>query len=328
MQRRFVSAGTKPAAALPAIAPALATALEDLYQRLNRPEFIRPDPLQVVHEYRDPRDQELVGLIAASLAFGRVAHILASIGKVLGPMGPSPRRYLLEAAPHCMAKDFAGFQHRYVREAELLGLLGGTARALRNHGSLGACYCTHLRRRDATPQTALVAFAAELRGGAGPAPPPVDEDDALPPMDAEDDRRGRRSYIKKRSCVESQPDKRRQVQGVRVKNYLLPDPAQGSACKRLHLYLRWMVRNDAVDPGCWRHVAPNVLVVPLDTHMHRIARALGLTRRKQADARAAAEITAAFRTIAPTDPVRYDFALTRLGIRRDTALSDFLCAFG
>jgi len=107
-------------------------------------------------------------------------------------------------------------------------------------------------------------------------------------------------------------------------NYLLPDPQRGSACKRLHLYLRWMVRCDAVDPGGWSQVSPAKLLVPVDTHMHRIAKGLGLTQRNAADLRTAREITAAFRIIAPEDPVRYDFALTRLGIRKDTTPAPFM----
>lgn len=94
----------------------------------------------------------------------------------------------------------------------------------------------------------------------------------------------------------------------------LPSPAGGSACKRLNLYLRWMVRRDNVDPGIWPAVPPACLIVPLDTHMHRIALAMGLTTRKQADMRCAVEITAQFASICPEDPVRYDFALTRLGM--------------
>jgi uncharacterized protein (TIGR02757 family) len=100
---------------------------------------------------------------------------------------------------------------------------------------------------------------------------------------------------------------------------LLPCPGKGSACKRLHLFLRWMVRRDAVDPGGWDSVPKSKLIVPLDTHMHRICGALRLRNRKQADGRTAVEITEAFKTIAPDDPVRYDFALTRLGILREDA---------
>ena len=105
---------------------------------------------------------------------------------------------------------------------------------------------------------------------------------------------------------------------------LLPSPEAGSACKRLNLYLRWMVRRDEVDPGGWDDVPTSKLIVPLDTHMHKISLQLGLTNRKQANLKAACEITAAFRTIEPEDPVRYDFALTRLGIREELNPAEFL----
>ena len=109
--------------------------------------------------------------------------------------------------------------------------------------------------------------------------------------------------------------------------HLLPAPERGSACKRLHLFLRWMVRRDEVDPGGWRRVPAAKLIVPVDTHMHRICRALGLTARSAADGRTALEITAGFRVIAPDDPVRYDFALSRLGIRGDGNLPGFLAGY-
>ena len=105
---------------------------------------------------------------------------------------------------------------------------------------------------------------------------------------------------------------------------MLPCPSRGSACKRLNLYMRWMVRRDDIDLGGWDRVPASKLVVPLDTHMHRIALAFGATRRKQANLRTALELTAAFRAIAPDDPVRYDFALTRFGIRSDMDVEAFL----
>ncbi len=111
-------------------------------------------------------------------------------------------------------------------------------------------------------------------------------------------------------------------------NYLLPIPERGSACKRLHLFLRWMVRCDAVDPGGWPAVPASRLICPVDTHMHRIGRALGFTSRKQADGRCALELTQALRGADPADPVRFDFALTRLGIRQEGGVHQLLRAFG
>jgi uncharacterized protein (TIGR02757 family) len=101
----------------------------------------------------------------------------------------------------------------------------------------------------------------------------------------------------------------------REKAFLYPDPIRGSACKRHNLFLRWMVRTgDGVDLGVWKALRPRDLVVPLDTHMTRLCRWMGLTERLRADWRTAEEITAAFRKVCPDDPVKYDFALTRIGI--------------
>ena len=107
-------------------------------------------------------------------------------------------------------------------------------------------------------------------------------------------------------------------------NHLLPFPERKSACKRLNLFLRWMVRENEVDPGGWTGVPVSKLIIPLDTHMYDICRTLGITKRKQADMRTAMEITDYFRNMNPEDPVRYDFALTRLGILDDTDLPSFL----
>jgi len=103
--------------------------------------------------------------------------------------------------------------------------------------------------------------------------------------------------------------------------YFFARPSGGSACKRLNLFLRWMVRRDAVDPGCWTRVSPSQLVVPLDTHIIRLGRCLGLTRQTTPGWKMAAEITAALRRLDAADPIRYDFALCHLGMMK-------ACRFG
>lgn len=103
---------------------------------------------------------------------------------------------------------------------------------------------------------------------------------------------------------------------------LVPDPDKNSALKRLNLFLRWMVRQDEVDPGGWEKISPAKLIVPLDVHMHRLGHILGLTARKQADMKAALEITRSFARFCPHDPVKYDFCLTRFGIRDDMSYKD------
>lgn len=98
---------------------------------------------------------------------------------------------------------------------------------------------------------------------------------------------------------------------------LLPSPEKGSACKRVNLFLRWMVRHDNIDPGGWSDINTCDLLVPVDTHMYDIAKRLRFTSRKTADFKTAVEITAGFAEIVPEDPVKYDFSLTRLGIHPD-----------
>ena len=99
--------------------------------------------------------------------------------------------------------------------------------------------------------------------------------------------------------------------------HLIASPKKGSACKRMNLFLRWMVRSDRVDPGEWEGIDKSKLIVPIDTHMFKIGSIFGFTSRKQADIKTALEITQGFKTLSPKDPVKYDFALTRFGIRND-----------
>ena len=251
-------------------APDLQPLLERIYLRLNRKEMVDPDPLAAVLGFADKADREVAGLLAAGLAYGRVAQIMKSLHRVLTAM-PEPRRYVLDASDREIENDFAGFRHRWSTGCEVSALLIGVKRVLEEHGSLEAAFLSHCRPGQQDVLAPLQSFVAGLRAASG-----------------------------------------------RPKNSLLACPSGGSACKRMNLYLRWMVRRDQVDPGGWDNVCPSFLIVPLDTHMHGICRRLGLTGRKQADLKTALEITGGFRKISPRDPVKYDFALTRLGIREDT----------
>lgn len=106
---------------------------------------------------------------------------------------------------------------------------------------------------------------------------------------------------------------------------LLPDPHGNSAMKRLNLFLRWMVREDEVDPGGWDSISPSMLIVPLDVHLHRLGLLLGLTERRSANMRTAIEITDFFREISPADPLRYDFAINRMAVRGDGDFRELFC---
>jgi uncharacterized protein (TIGR02757 family) len=247
--------------------------LDKLYLEYNKREFVSPDPLELLYDYPNVRDREIVALIASSLAYGRVAQILKSVNSVLEKMKPSPRKFLDEATPASLKKTFKGFKHRFTTDKELVGLMLGVKQMNDKHSSLYNAFFCGMSRSDTTVLPALHRFVSQFN---------------------EDGQR------------------------------LLPSPEKGSACKRLNLYMRWMVRKDAVDPGGWQGIPRGRLIIPLDTHMETIGKALGLTQRKSADLKMAQEITLAFKKIAPRDPTKYDFALTRFGIRSELKLDDLI----
>ena len=245
--------------------------LEELYARFNRRELAGHDPIVFLYDYADPEDREVAAVVASSLAYGRVAQILASVRKALGVLGERPARRLRDATDSGLRKSLADFRHRFTTGQHLADLLCAVRDVRRQFGSLNRCFLAGMGAETGpTNETYLpgITFLAEtLRASCGGVP-----------------------------------------------KFLLPSPSGGSACKRLNLMLRWLIRRDAVDPGGWEGVSPRGLLVPLDVHMHRMARKMGATRRKAADLRTVVEVTAAFREVCPDDPVRYDFALTRLGI--------------
>jgi uncharacterized protein (TIGR02757 family) len=94
----------------------------------------------------------------------------------------------------------------------------------------------------------------------------------------------------------------------------IASPAQGSACKRINMFLRWMVRDDGIDLGLWKNISPAQLVCPLDLHVSRVAKKFGLIDRPNADWTSALQLTERLREFDPADPVKYDFALFALGV--------------
>lgn len=247
--------------------PGRVTVLEGLYTRLNRRHFVHPDPLEFLYDYSSAADREIAGIVASSLAYGRVAQILRSVREVLAPMGESPSLFLRDHPPSALRRLYQGFKHRFTTGEELATLLAGVRKTIRDHGSLEACFLEGLRKENGAIIGAMDRFVRRIGGDL-----------------------------------------------VTGSSMFLPSPSRGSACKRLNLFLRWMVRRDDVDPGGWDALPPAALLVPLDTHLLRIARGLKLTGRANADLRTALEVTDSFRHLAPEDPVRYDFSLTRLGI--------------
>ncbi|HEU4888942.1 MAG TPA: TIGR02757 family protein [Thermoanaerobaculia bacterium] len=262
---------------------------------------IAPDPLQLVLRFDDPLDQEVAGLIAAAFAYGRAETIVANLGAVLAKMRPSPYRYLAAFDPAEARKRFAGFAHRFHKTPELVAFLGCLAAVIESHGSLGALFRECYEPADADIGPTLARFVEVVRGG--------DRTNRTNRTD-----RTNREKVPPLPIRPIGPIRPIRPIGQRALQYLLTSPNDGSACKRMNLYLRWMVRRTSPDLGLWTFVDPAKLVMPVDTHIHRIATFLGLNERRSADWKAARALTDKLAKFDRGDPVRYDFALCRLGI--------------
>ena len=261
---------------MPTIPPisGLKAALDRLYAEYDRGAVLQ-DPIEKVRVYADPADREIAGFIAAGLAFGRVASILASIDAVLGAMGPSPAAFVRTFEPARDAGPLAPFVHRWTRGADIVALVRVLQHMLHTSGTIEQFF--------------------------------LDGDDPASPDIAP----GLESFCARARAFDLRPLSEETRLGV---HRFFARPSAGSACKRLNLYLRWMVRRDEVDLGVWTRVSPSRLVVPLDVHVIRVGQCLGLTRYQSPGWRMAASITAALRELDPADPVRYDFALCHLGM--------------
>jgi uncharacterized protein (TIGR02757 family) len=272
---------------------------------------IEPDPLQLVHRFSDPRDQEVAALIAAAFAYGRASIVVANAGTVLARMKPAPYEYLVNFDRAEAANRFAGFAHRFQKTRELVELLERMAAVIREYGTLGEAFRAGYDESDSDIGPSLTRFVNTLTNEARPSPGasrppfPVGEGAGVT-------RHPQSSILNPQSGIA--PGRAAAQSASKSLDYLLSSPANGSACKRMNLFLRWMVRRTSPDLGLWTFVDPAKLLMPVDTHIHRIATFLGLNTRKSADWKAARQITDALARFDASDPVRYDFALCRLGI--------------
>jgi len=257
----------------------LKTQLDRLYRTFDR-DFLSSDPLEFVHKYQTPEDREIVGLIASSLAYGKVAGIKKSVARVLDIIGPSPYRFTRRFDPRKGKDLFKGFVHRFNNGDDVACLLWFARQMIEEKGSIGGFFEKGYSKKDINIKNALSSFsegALSLDSSA--------------------------VYAKRELGPKA---------GVR---FFFPNPKDGSPCKRLNLYLRWMVRRgDRLDFGQWKGVDPASLVIPLDTHIARISQNIGLTKRTSPDWKMAEEVTEELRKLDPKDPIKYDFAICRLGI--------------
>jgi uncharacterized protein (TIGR02757 family) len=249
--------------------------LEALQAEFEKSQEILNDAQEPARKYQHPRDQEFAAYVCSAIAYGKVAHIKNSIHRLLDPMGESPVQYLLEASPKELKFLTAPWKHRFNTAQDALWFLT----------FLKAIYSEHATLEEwISPQESETVFSLMERW--------VEnfENHSWP--------RGMRAPSDKDSIW-----------------FLFPRPSSGGACKRMNLFLRWMVGKGKTDFGLWKRLMPRQLIIPLDVHVHRQALKLKLTKRKAGDWKTALEITEALKKLDAEDPTRFDFALCHAGIR-------------
>jgi uncharacterized protein (TIGR02757 family) len=238
----------------------------------------------MVRRFARADDREVVGFIAAALAFGRVQSVLNSIDGMLAVMGASPADFVRRFDPARDRDCFKHLVHRWTNGADFAALVWILHQMLERSGSIEGFFVEGLPGDAVDVSAALQSFSTRALA-----------------LD-----------------VSAVYGRKRPKPGVA---YFFSRPSSGGACKRLNLFLRWMVREDRVDLGVWKKVKAGQLMVPLDTHIIRVGQCLRLTRLKSPGWRMAADITASLRAIDPVDPIRFDFSICHLGMMN-------ACGFG
>ncbi|MCB0418546.1 MAG: TIGR02757 family protein [Bdellovibrionaceae bacterium] len=255
----------------------LRAVLESTYQDYHLQERRSSDAVHWVHDYEDSRDREVVAFFSALLAYGNVTTILNSIRRFLDRLPDTP---YLSVINRRFEDKLGAFRHRFTTGEDLEILCHQLASILERHESLEAFFLagTEPLTVDSFGKT-LASFVSRLH--ATPLPKGITREHR-----------------------------------ARSLKYLVSSPNDGSACKRLNLFLRWMVRpNDGIDFGQWKRVSPSVLRLPVDTHLLRVLRELRWTQSKTANWRVVEAATHKLRQMDPSDPVRFDFSLCHLSMQ-------------
>ncbi len=251
------------------------TRLHQIYDKYHNPAWLKLDPLLCVRRYDDPRQREIVGLLASVLAYGRVENIIRNIDRILTIANGDLFSFLHSTSLREKKDLLSGFRHRFNTGADIAVLLQSAACIVDKYGSLENLFS---RKCCSTADSILEAasgFVVEFK----------------------------------------QMARKTRAKAGTYFDYLLPSPTRGSACKRLNMYLRWMIRpDDGIDCGVWGNVSPRVLIMPVDAHVAKVSRVLKLTDRKSADWRMAEQITQNLKKVSPEDPVKYDFSICRYGM--------------
>jgi len=237
---------------------------------------LEPDPLQFLHMFKDERDIELIGLIASIFAYGNVKQIENTLKKFLIVFDGKPYSFIKNFYLSKNSKNLSRIKHRFYTEDDVLKLFIILNKEIKKHKSIKQIFLQGYNISDENVKNGISNFSNHFIN----------------------------SFIETFGEVSA---------GIK---FMFPLPKKGSACKRMNLFLRWMVRKDELDFGLWNEIPASKLVIPVDTHIARICKELRLTKRKNVSWQMAEEITQNLKKFDAEDPVKYDFAICHIGIRK------------
>ena len=273
----------------PGAAEALRAFLDRKVAEYNRSSFIADDPIRVPHAYRLKQDIEIAGFFTAIFSWGNRTSIIRKSEELMRLMDGSPYQFILHHTDKDLKKLLA-FKHRTFNTTDLLYFI--------------EFFRYHYSRYESLEYAFLLPW--QDADGAGVPAGRTDRSGALPDG-SYDTGMALAAFHHYFFSLDVVPPRTRKH---------IATPERNSSCKRLNMFLRWMVRKDdkGVDFGLWGRISPSQLICPLDLHVARVARRFGLLTRTPTDWPAALELTQNLAALDPEDPVKYDFALFGLGV--------------
>jgi uncharacterized protein (TIGR02757 family) len=242
----------------------------DYHYRYFGKNRISPDPLEILHKYSQPEEIEIIGFIASLFSYGNVTQIINTLGVIEKIIGQHPYDFILNFNKQNDAKYFKGLKHRFYTAEDIVSLFEILHQGYLSYANLKVLFLLYYFEDEPNLKNSISCFSKNLMN----------------------------------LCVHC--DKKAKVtSGLK---FMLPDPLKGSACKRMNLFLRWMIRKDDLDFGLWKEIPPSKLIIPVEE--------LKLTNRKNISWKMAEEITNKLKKFDPNDPVKYDFAICHIGMRK------------